>query len=72
MHNSINHLNEDACISLMKREDSWNLYKLLLEKLFFLIKDDGILLISDCSNINLYPSIGFKNPIAPNIEWHKH
>lgn len=72
MHNSINHLNEEACIALQKSEDSWNLYKQLLEKLYFLMKDDGVLLISDCSKNNFYPSIGLKNPIAPNIEWHKH
>ena len=72
MHNSINHLNEEACITLKKNTESLNLYKELFDKLYFLMKEDGVLLISDCSNINFYSSIGLKNPIAPNIEWHKH
>ena len=72
MHNSINHLNEEACITLKKNTESLNLYKELFDKLYFLMKENGVLLISDCSNINFYSSIGLKNPIDPNIEWHKH
>jgi hypothetical protein len=32
----------------------------------------GRLILADSSRYNLFPLLGLKAPLAPNIEWHKH
>jgi hypothetical protein len=44
----------------------------LFEKLAALSRPGGALIVSDCSRENLFARLGIKNPIARNIEWHKH
>ncbi|HQI41282.1 MAG: hypothetical protein B6D44_02125 [Ignavibacteriales bacterium UTCHB2] len=72
LHNSINHLDEDACISLTLNDRSRLKYIELFEKLYTLLKQDGQIIITDCSNRNLFNDIGIKNILAPQIEWQKH
>jgi SAM-dependent methyltransferase len=71
-HNSINHLDENACIHLLNNKKYWNLYKGLFEKIKNLMSDGGSLIITDCMNRNFFNSIGLKNPLAYTIEWNKH
>ena len=69
--NAINHLNEDACIRLPE-ETAENEYNLIFKKMRDLLKENGKLIITDCSSSNFFNDIGLKNPLMPSIEWHKH
>lgn len=71
-HNSINHLNEDACIKLKENKAAQKEYKKYFRKLFYMTSPSSKLIICDCSNKNFFKFIGFKNPFAPSIEWQKH
>ncbi|MEW5858698.1 MAG: methyltransferase domain-containing protein [Cyanobacteriota bacterium] len=72
LHNSINHLDETACIHLKTDPQALNSYNLIFQKLNQLTNYQGILLIADCSRYNFYPLIKLKNPFCPYIEWEKH
>lgn len=72
MHDSINHLNEDACIVLKKDPGARQLYKEYFKKLYGMTKEDARMIICDCSSKNFFNDIGLKSPIASNIEWEKH
>jgi len=72
LHNSINHLDEEACIKLQYDDDARNRYKFILQKLSKLAAPGAKLIIADCSRYNFFPSLGIRNPFAPTIEWHKH
>ncbi len=72
LHNSINHLDEEACINLRKRADARQTYARLFGTIADLIVPGGHLLLTDCTSDNLWPRLGLKNPVAPWIEWHKH
>ena len=72
MHNSINHLNEEACINLLKDEMSYQTYQEIFSKVYNIMKDGGKLIIADCSNRNFLNDIGLKNILVPTIEWKKH
>lgn len=69
--NAINHLNEEACIRLPEKSAE-NSYNLILKKMRDLLKDNGKLIITDCSSSNFFNDIGLNNPLMPSIEWHKH
>jgi len=72
MHNSINHLDELACIKLKHDRRSRDIYIGFFHKLNALLADKGFLLICDCSRNNFYNDIGVKNHLMPTIEWKKH
>jgi len=72
MHNSINHLNEQACIHLLKCEASHREYVTIFKSLFRIMKKGGVLIATDCSCKNFFNDIGVKNIFTPTIEWHKH
>lgn len=72
MHNSINHLNEEACINLLKDKLSYQTYHEIFSKVYEIMKERGQLIIADCSNRNFLNDIGVKNFLVPTIEWHKH
>jgi SAM-dependent methyltransferase len=75
MLNSINHLEEDACIRLRDDIGARNIYAGLLRQISDLTSLGGTLLITDCSNENLFGSrskFGWYNPFAPTIEYWKH
>lgn len=72
LHNSINHLNEEACINLLKSKVSYQTYYEIFSKVYEIMKDGGQLIIADCSNRNLLNDIGVKNFLVPTIEWQKH
>ena len=72
LHNSINHLNEMACINLSKDANSYNEYLLYFKTMNDLLKQNGRIILSDCSRYNFWNAIGLKNPIDLGIEWEKH
>jgi hypothetical protein len=72
LHNSINHIDEAACIKLLKEQWARDVYVSIFRKLASLVGTDGLLIIADCTRTNFWPAIGLSNPIMPTIEWHKH
>jgi len=72
LHNSINHLDEQACINLKNNSQALNTYNLIFQKLHDLMNNQAILIITDCSRYNFYPILNLKNPFCPVIEWEKH
>lgn len=72
MHNSINHLNEEACIHLLKNDASYGAYLTILKNVFRIMKKGGVLIARDVSCNNFFSDIGVKNMFMPTIEWHKH
>ncbi len=72
LHNSINHLDEEACINLLKDRASRLTYKEVFNKLSSMANPGCRLIICDCSRHNFFASFKIKNPFAPTIEWHKH
>lgn len=72
LHNSINHLNEEACISFRELESSYNTYKEIFKEVYDKMKFGGKLIVADCSCHNFFNSIGVKCIFNPTIEWHKH
>jgi SAM-dependent methyltransferase len=72
MHNSINHLDEEACINLLKSATCYNTYLAIFKNVFRIMKKGGLLIVTDCSCKNFFNDIRVKNVLAPSIEWHKH
>lgn len=72
LHNSINHLDEEACINLQHSDDAKKRYKVIFQKLGELAAPRAKLIIADCSRYNFWHQIRLRNPLAPTIEWHKH
>ena len=72
LHNSINHLDETACINLLGDEASRTIYLNMCSKLSALASSGAKLIVCDCSRYNFFALLGIKNPFAPTIEWHKH
>jgi hypothetical protein len=72
LHNSINHLDEDACIHLRDDESARGTYHAILAKVGSLAECGAKLVVRDCSNYNFFALLGVRNPLAPQIEWHKH
>lgn len=72
LHNSINHLDEEACIHLLSDTRHQTTYRNLFAKLFAISNHGARLIVCDCSRYNFFPMLGLKNPFARSIEWHKH
>jgi len=72
LHNSINHLDENACINLLKDDASKIIYKTLISKIGAVSSKGAKLIVCDCSNYNFFALLKIRNPFSPSIEWHKH
>jgi SAM-dependent methyltransferase len=72
LHNSINHLDEEATARLGNHPPSRAVYAVLFRKLATLLAPGGPLLVADCARTNLFPLLGLPHPISRTIEWHKH
>ena len=72
LHNSINHLDEIACINLLNDDASKAIYMDIFSKLSSLASSGAKLIVCDCSRYNFFALFRIKNPFAPTIEWHKH
>jgi cyclopropane fatty-acyl-phospholipid synthase-like methyltransferase len=72
LHNSINHLDEHACINLLKDAQSYTTYKNIFTAVYNKMAAGGKLVVADCSCDNVFYTLGIKNYLYPTIEWHKH
>lgn len=72
LHNSINHLDEDACIHLLDDPEKRARYEVLFRKLASWSKPGARLIACDCARRNFFADLGLKSPFARDIEWHKH
>lgn len=72
MHNSINHIDERACIELADDEAARRTYLDFFALLDEVSAPDGDLIVCDCARRNLFGDLGLTNPFARTIEWEKH
>ncbi len=72
LNNAINHIDEAACINLLKDARSREVYLELFRKIASFSSPNADLIVTDCSRNNFFGSRGWHNPFAPTIEWHKH
>ena len=72
LHNSINHLDERACMRLRRDAAARDTYISLFAKLRALSQDGARLIVADCSRRNFFGALHVRNPFSPSIEWHKH
>ncbi len=72
LHNSINHLDETACMHLLEDEKHKKTYQTIFLKISSMLKPGAKLIICDCSRRNFFAFLKIKNPFAPTIEWYKH
>ncbi len=72
LHNSINHLDEPACVNLLIDSISNNIYQEIAAKIYSLSNHGARLILCDCSRYNFFQLLKIQNPFAPTIEWHKH
>ena len=72
LYNSINHLDEEACIDLLTNSNSWDIYKSIFNRIYSISNNDAKIIMGDCSNKNFFPLVRLKNPIYKKIEWYKH
>lgn len=72
LHDSINHLNEPIFTSIHKSRKDFETYSLLIKKISSFLKDDGTIIVTDCSRYNFWGFLGLKSPFAPSIEWDIH
>lgn len=72
LNNSINHLNENACINLLKDKKSKLHYQMIFSKLSSLSNKRAKLIIREFSPLNAFALLKIRNPFATSIEWHKH
>jgi hypothetical protein len=72
LHNSINHLDEWACINLVSEKKARRTYLALFENFYRVSNPSAYLIICDCARRNLFGDLRLPNPAAPRIEWHKH
>ena len=72
LHNSINHLDETACINLLNDEAFKATYLNMCSKLSSFAGRGAKLIVCDCSRYNFFALLRIGNPFAPTIEWHKH
>ena len=64
LHNSINHLNEMACINLLADAESRATYHQLFAKIYQLSSNGAKLVVCDCSRYNLFALLNIRNPFA--------
>lgn len=72
LYNSVNHLDETACISLLEAEKSKEAYREIFNEIASSAAPGARLIVTDCSRDNFFARLGRTNPFAPEIEWHKH
>jgi SAM-dependent methyltransferase len=72
VHNSINHLDEDACVKLKWDRKAQETYRRLFSKLGSSAHPGTKLIVADCSRYNFFGMLGIKNPMASSIKWHTH
>jgi SAM-dependent methyltransferase len=72
MNASINHIDEDACMRLLEDPKARETFRRVFAHIGALVKPGGRLVVADCTRHNFFAALGLKNPLCPEIEWHKH
>lgn len=72
LHNSINHLDEPACVDLLRSRQALYRYRKIFDCLAAIARPGAKLIVCDCSRYNLFALLGTRNPFMPTIEWEKH
>lgn len=72
MANTINHLDEEACIRLSSDEVCRDRYVNIFRNIFDLMTPGGLMIITDCDRRNIFNTLGIRSPVVPSIEWYKH
>ena len=72
LYNSVNHLDEEACIRLQEDPRAKTLYLGLFRRLNEMLNPSGSVIICDANRHNFFDRLGFKSPIVPTIDWRKH
>lgn len=73
LHNSINHLDEEACMRLREGGVYRERYRAIAARLAALASPNCQLILSDCGRRNFFhDAFGKRSPLTPTIEWHKH
>lgn len=72
LYQVINHLDEEATVTLHKDPAAFERFRVVLSDLRKLMAPSGVVIVSDCDNRNFWNDIGMKNPLMPTIEWEKH
>lgn len=71
-HYAINHLDEEACVSLHASVEAWARYVELLRRCHRLLADGGTMVVSDCARRNFWPLVGLGGIPGRSVEWDKH
>ena len=69
---AINHFDEESCARLHDDPEARAAYRPFLSRLAELCEPGGRLIMVDCSNRNVFPDLGLRNPIMNSIEWRIH
>jgi SAM-dependent methyltransferase len=72
LHNSINHLDEEACQHLHHDQAARELFRAQFRRMAAMTAPGGHLVAADCSRLNLFGVLRVRNPFVPDIEWHIH
>lgn len=72
LHNSVNHLDEEACSNLLTDEGARGVYRSIFMRISSLANPGARIILTDCSRHNLFAAVGVRNPFMRDIEWHKH
>lgn len=72
LRNSINHLDERACMQLHVSGDARVTYRGIMLRLARLAAPGATLVVTDCSRHNFFRTMRIRNPFMSTIEWHKH
>jgi len=71
-HNSINHLDEQACVNLVSDPKARETYGRMFNKLGRLADKGAKLIVADYARRNFWDLCHLQNPFVPTIEWEKH
>jgi SAM-dependent methyltransferase len=72
LHNSINHIDEPACMVLHHDAGARSAYVQTFHQLARLTRPGGLVILADCTRHNVFHTLGLKSPLCPTIEWEKH
>jgi len=69
---SVNHLDEESCVSLLHDDAARDNYRKIFCKLVRIMKNGGKIIIVDAARHNYYGDRKKVNPFAKTIDWQKH
>ena len=72
MHSVVNHLDEQATMTLHRNEAARQTYRRLFQRLAAMTPSGGKLIVVDASRANLFSRLPVRSPVEPGIEWEKH